>query len=213
VGVTVTGSRFLAQRLPTLLADHPGLKVELVVSDRFGDMIEDRLDLALRVGEVTDASLVVRRWGTASLVVAAAPSYIERRGKPATPADLASHTCIVHDIGMDSNVWTFVTSDGSQPFHVSGGFLANDVSAVRVAAGSGYGIALLPLLEVLDDLRSGVLVRVLSEFPASSIPVSLVYSSRRHLAPRTRVVFEFILEQAPQVQTILATVTDKARTA
>src|SRR6202023_1451983 len=213
VGVTVTGSRFLAQRLPTLLADHPGLKVELVVSDRFGDMIEDRLDLAMRVGEVTDASLVVRRWGTASFVVVAAPSYIERKGKPSTPADLTSHTCIVHDVGPGSNVWTFVTSDGSQQFHVSGGFLANDFSAVRIAARSGYGIALLPLFEVLDDLRSGMLVCMLSEFPAPSIPLSAVYPSRRHLAPRTRLVLDFILEQAREVQAMLTTVMDKARTA
>jgi DNA-binding transcriptional LysR family regulator len=213
VGVTVTGSHFLAQRLPTLLADHPGLKVELVVSDRFGDMIEDRLDLAMRVGEVTDASLVVRRWGTASFVVVAAPSYIERKGKPSTPADLTSHTCIVHDVGPGSNVWTFVTSDGSQQFHVSGGFLANDVSAVHVAVRSGYGIALLPQFEVLDDLRSGMLVCMLSEFPAPSIPLSAVYPSRRHLAPRTRLVLDFILEQTRQVQAMLATVTEKARTA
>jgi DNA-binding transcriptional LysR family regulator len=213
VGVTVTGSRFLAQRLPTLFADHPGLKVELVVSDRFGDMIEDRLDLAVRLGEVTDVSLVVRRSGTVSFAVVAAPNYIERRGRPSTPADLASHTCIVHDVGPGSNVWTFVTSDGPQQFHVSGGFLANDVSAVRVAARSGYGIAVLPLLEVVDDLRSGVLVCVLSEFPAPSVPFSLVYPSRRHLAPRTRVVFEFILEQARQLQATLATVTDKIRSA
>jgi DNA-binding transcriptional LysR family regulator len=119
----------------------------------------------------------------------------------------------VHDVGPGSNVWTFVTPDGSRQFHVSGGFLANDVSAVRVAARSGYGIALLPLLEVVDDLRSGVLVCMLSEFPAPSIPFSLVYPSRRHLAPRTRVVFEFILEQARQVQAMLATVTDTTRTA
>ena len=213
VGVTVTASRFLAHRLPNLLADHPGLKVELVVSDRFGDMIEDRLDLAMRVGEVTDASLVVRRVGTGSFVVVAAPSYIERIGVPATPADLASHTCIVHDVGPGSDVWTFVMSDGSRQFHVSGGFLANDVGAVRVAARSGYGIALLPLFEVLDDLRSGALVSILNEFPAPSFPLNLVYSSRRHLAPRTRVVFEFILEQARQIQSMLATVTDKTRTA
>jgi DNA-binding transcriptional LysR family regulator len=212
VGVTVTGSRFLAQRLPTLLADHPGLKVELVVSDRFGDMIEDRLDLAMRLGEVRDASLVVRRSGAAPSVVVAAPSYIERNGKPSTPADLASHTCIVHDVGPGSSVWTFVTSDGSQQFHVSGGFLANDVSVVRMAARSGYGIAMLPLFEVLDDLRSGVLVSMLSEFPPPTTPLSLVYPSRRHLAPRTRIVFEFILEQSRQVQAMLATVTDKART-
>jgi DNA-binding transcriptional LysR family regulator len=213
VGVPVTGSRFLAQRLPTLLADHPGLKVELVVGDVFGDMIEDRLDLAMRVGEVTDASLVVRRAGTAWFVVVAAPGYIERNGRPATPADLAGHTCIVHDIGPGSNVWTFVTSKGSEQFQVSGGFLANDFSAVRVAARSGYGIALLPLFGVLDDLRSGMLVCVLNEFPMPSIPLSLVYPSRRHLAPRTRVVLEFILEQVRQVQAMLAAITDKARTA
>ena len=212
VGVTVTGSRFLAQRLPTLFADHPGLKVELVVSDRFGDMIEDRLDLAVRLGEVTDVSLVVRRSGTVSFAVVAAPNYIERRGRPSTPADLASHTCIVHDVGPGSNVWTFVTPDGSRQFHVSGGFLANDVSAVRVAARSGYGIALLPLLEVLDDLNSGVLVCMLSEFPSPGIPFSLVYPSRRHLAPRTRVVLDFIQEQTRQIQAMLATVTGKTPT-
>jgi DNA-binding transcriptional LysR family regulator len=213
VGVTVTAGRFLAQRLPALLADHPGLKVELVVSDRFGDMIEDRLDLAMRMGEVTDASVVVRRLGTAWFVVVAAPSYIERKGKPSMPAELASHTCIVHDLGPGSNVWTFATSGGSEQFQVSGGLLANDVSAVHLAARSGYGIALLPLFEVLEDLRSGMLVRVLSEFPAPSVPLNLVYPSRRHLAPRTRVVFEFILEQVRQVQAMLATVTDETRTA
>ena len=209
-GVTVTASNFLAQRLPTLLADQPGLRVELVASDRFGDMIEDRLDLAMRVNEVTDASLVVRRLGVGLYVVVAAPSYIERKGRPSTPADLASHTCIVHDVGPSSDVWTFVTSDGSRQFHVSGGLLANDFSAVRLAARSGHGIALLPLLAVLDDLRSGELVPVLSEFPTQSILVSLVYPSRRHLAPRTRLVLDFILEQLREVQGMLAIVRDKA---
>lgn len=211
VGVTVTASNFLAERLPTLLAHHPGLKVELVAGDRFGDMVEDRLDLAMRLGEVTDASLVVRQLGAALFVVVAAPAYIERKGRPSTPADLASHTCIVHDVGPGSDGWTFVTSDGPQQFQVSGGFLANDFSAVRLAARSGYGIALLPLFSVLDDLRSGKLVCVLSEFPAQSIPLSLVYSSRRHLAPRTRLVLDFIVEQLREVQAMVASVMGKAR--
>jgi DNA-binding transcriptional LysR family regulator len=96
---------------------------------------------------------------------------------------------------------------------VSGGFLANDVGAVHVAARSGYGIALLPLLAVLDDLRTGELVCVLSEFPAQGIPLSLVYPSRRHLAPRTRLVLDFIAEQFREAQAMLTAVTDKARTA
>ena len=213
VGATVTSIRFLAERLPTLLADHPGLKVEVVVGDRLGDMIEDRLDLAMRLGEITDTSLVARRNGTAARVAVAAPSYIERHGEPSSPAELANHTCIVHDVGPDSDVWTFVTPEGPRGFRVSGGFLANDVRAVHLAARSGYGIAHLALVEVADDLRNGTLVRVLNDFPAPGVPFSLVYPSRRHLAPRTRLVMDFIWEQVRQIQAELATASDEARTA
>src|SRR5580704_7870707 len=166
VGVTVTASRFLSLRLPALLADHPGLKVELVVGDRLGHLIEDRLDLAMRVGEVTDASLVARRTGTAVRVAVAAPGYIRRHGEPSSPADLANHTCIVHDVGPDSDLWRFATPEGAKDVRVSGGFLANDVRAVHLAARTGYGIAYLALVEVFDDLRNGTLVRVLRGFPA-----------------------------------------------
>jgi DNA-binding transcriptional LysR family regulator len=213
VGVTVAASRLLAKRLPILLADHLGLKVELVVGDRLGDMIEERLDLAMRVGEITDASLVARRSGIAERVAVAAPSYIKRRGEPSGPADLANHTCIVHGVGPNSDVWTFVTPDGSKDFPVSGGFLANDVHAVHMAARTGYGIAYLALFEVFDDLRSGRLVRVLRDFPAPGVPYSLVYPSRRHLAPRTRLVIDFIWEQFRQAQAELATAYDETRTA
>jgi DNA-binding transcriptional LysR family regulator len=211
VGVTVTASRFLAQRLPTLLANHPGLKVELVVGDRFGDMIDDRLDLALRLGEITDSSLVMRRSWTAERIVVAAPSYVARHGTPSVPADLERHTCIVHDIGTDSDVWTFVMPEGPQEVRVRGGFLANDVRAIRQAAEIGYGIAFLPLLEAFDDLHSGELVRLLSGFPTPGFPVSLVYPSRRHLAPRTRLVLEFILEQVREIRAMLEI--DEARSA
>jgi DNA-binding transcriptional LysR family regulator len=213
VGVTVTASIFLAQRLPIVLADHPGLKVELVVGDRLGDMIEERLDLAMRVGEIKDASLVARHSGIAVRVAAAAPSYIKRHGEPSSPADLANHTCIVHGVGPNSDVWTFVTPDGPKDFQASGGFLANDVRAVHLAARTGYGIAYLALFEVADDLRNGRLVRVLRDFPAPGVPFSLVYPSRRHLAPRTRLVIDFIWEQVRQVEAELATAPDEARTA
>jgi DNA-binding transcriptional LysR family regulator len=213
VGVTVAASRLLAQRLPILLADHPGLKIELVVGDRLGDMIEERLDLAMGVGEIKDASLVARRSGTAVRVVAAAPSYIKRHGEPSSPAELANHTCIVHDVGPNSDVWTFVTPDGPKDFRAAGGFLANDVRAVHLAARTGYGIAYLALFEVADDLRNGRLVRVLRDFPVPGVPFNLVYPSRRHLAPRTRLVIDFIWEQVRQVEAELATASDEARTA
>ena len=115
------------------------------------------------------------------------------------------------DVGPDSDVWTFVTPEGPEGFRVSGGFLANDARAVHRAAHGGYGIAFLGLLEVLNDLRSGALVRLLSEFPAPIWPLSLVYSSRRHLAPRTRLVLEFVLEQVRQAQVLIGAASDETR--
>src|ERR1700691_770718 len=99
VGVSGTASHFFAERLPSLLADNPGLKVELVVSDRFGDMIEDRLDLALRIGEITDASLVQRRCGIFPRVVVATARYLDRYGKTTNPPHPPSHPLLVLDVG------------------------------------------------------------------------------------------------------------------
>lgn len=200
VGIMVAASHFLAPRLPALLVGHPGLKVELVVNDRFGDMIEDRLDLAMRVGEVSDASIVGRRIGTAARVVIAAPSYVAAHGVPRSPDELAGHACIVHDTGPDSDIWTFTGPSGAREVRVAGGMLANDGAAVHLAARAGYGIAFLPLVQVVDDLRRGDLVRVLSHHPSPGLPFSLAYPSRRHLAPRTRVVMDFIIEQVRQIR-------------
>jgi DNA-binding transcriptional LysR family regulator len=204
VGVTVVGARLWAQRFAALLAKHPGLRVELVVHDRFGDMVEERLDLAIRRGEIVDASLIARRAGTFGLAVVAAPIYLEQRGAPAVPADLAHHTCLVHEIGPDSDLWRFNGSGETLSVRVSGGFLANDSNAVLLAARAGGGIALLPELLVFDDLRAGRLVRLLNDYPSHRVPIYLVYPSRRNLAPRTRVVMDFVLEQYRDLQAVLA---------
>jgi DNA-binding transcriptional LysR family regulator len=208
VGVTVAGGRFFAPRFSALLADHPGLKVELIVSDRFGDMTEDRLDLAVRRGEITDASLVVRSAGISHNVAVAAPSYLERHGAPSAPAELATHSCVVHDTGQDSDLWMFSTPEGTQHIHVTGGFIANNSGAVHLAARSGQGIAFLPVVEVFDDLRAGDLIRVLGGFASPDLQISLVYPSRRHLAPRTRLVMDFMLQQFREVRVLLASASD-----
>jgi DNA-binding transcriptional LysR family regulator len=204
VGVSVAAARFLARRIPVLLAEHPGLKVELVVRDTSSDMIEERLDLAIRGGELDDSSLVMRNLGWFGRAVVAAPVYLERRGAPSVPADLADHSCLVHDTGPDSDLWRFTNSQGPVSVRVSGGLIANESGTVRLAARAGHGIALLPELLVFDDMRAGYLVRLLSDFPSQRVPVHLVYPSRRNLAPRTRMVVEFLLEEYRQLQTKLA---------
>jgi DNA-binding transcriptional LysR family regulator len=206
LGLPVAASRYLAPRIAELLASHHGLKIEFVVRDRFGDMIEERLDLAIRPGEIGDTSLIIRGAGTSVPVVVAAPSYLERHGVPSIPAELVEHRCLVHDTGPDSDLWTLGEPEDIHSVRVSGSFLADDTSALHLAVHSGCGIALLPEIEVFDDLQEGRLVRILSAFPIRGVPISIVYPSRRHLAPRTRLVLDFLLEQIKEIRATLAAV-------
>jgi DNA-binding transcriptional LysR family regulator len=204
LGLPVAASRYLAPRIAELLAGHPGLKIEFVVGDRLGDMIEERLDLAIRPGEIADTSLIIRSAGASVPVVVAAPRYLERHGVPSIPAELSNHCCLIHDTGPDADLWTFGGSGGNQTVRVSGSFLADDTSAVQLAARGGSGVALLPGIEVFDDLQDRRLVRILRAFPCQGVPISIVYPSRRHLAPRTRLILDFLLDQIKEIRATLA---------
>jgi DNA-binding transcriptional LysR family regulator len=203
LGTSVAGGLFLATRLPALLARHPGLSVELVMRDQDSDMVEERLDLAFRSGEIADASLVARRVGFLGRAVVAAPVYLERDGAPATPADLAAHTCLIHDATAQPEVWRFIGPDGPLSVRVSGAFIANDSEAVRRAARAGHGVALLPEIQLIDDLRAGRLFRLMEDYDSQRVPVHIVYPSRRNLAPRTRVVMDFLVEQTREISVLL----------
>ena len=203
LGTSVAGGLFLATRLPVLLARHPGLSVELVMRDQESDMIEERLDLAFRSGEIADASLVARRAGFLGRAVVAAPVYLERHGAPSTPEDLAAHICLIHDATAEPEVWRFTGPDGPLSVRVTGAFIANDSEAVRRAARAGHGIALLPEIQLIDDLRAGRLFRLMEDYPSQRVPVHIVYPSRRNLAPRTRVVMDFLVQQTREISVLL----------
>jgi len=203
LGTSVAGGLFLATRLPVLLARYPGLSVELVMRDQESDMIEDRLDLAFRSGEIADASLVARRAGFLGRAVVAAPIYLERHGAPSTPEDLTAHICLIHDATAEPQVWRFTGPDGPLSVRVTGAFIANDSEAVRRAARAGHGIALLPEIQLIDDLRAGRLFRLMEDYPSQRVPVHIVYPSRRNLAPRTRVVMDFLVQQTREISVLL----------
>lgn len=203
LGTSIAGGLFLATRLPVLLARHPGLSVALVMRDQNSDMVEERLDLAFRSGEIADASLVARRIGFLGRAVVASPVYLERNGAPSTPEDVATHTCLIHDVGSEPEVWLFTGPEGPQSVRVSGQFIANDSQAVHRAARAGHGIALLPEIQLIDDLRAGRLFRLLEDYPSQRLPVYIVYPSRRNLAPRTRVVMDFLVEQTREISVLL----------
>ena len=119
------------------------------------------------------------------------------------PEDLAQHTCLIHDATPEPELWRFAAPDGPISVRVSGAFIANDSEAVRRAARAGHGVARLPEIQLIDDLRAGRLFRLLEYFPSQLEPMHIIYPSRRNLAPRTRVVMEYLFEQTREISALL----------
>jgi len=194
VGVPVAASSYLIPRLPALLQRYPGLSVELVIGDRFGDLIEERLDVAIIGADTPDSSMIARKAGTFGRIPVASPIYLERYGAPSHPLDLEKHTCIVHERGPDSNHWRFNGPEGEIDVQVAGRIRANNGEAIRQAALSGFGIARVSELLVVDDVRAARLYRLLADFAPVREDIHVVYPSRRHLPPRVRVVIDALVE-------------------
>jgi DNA-binding transcriptional LysR family regulator len=174
-----------------------------VVSEQVDDLIADRLDLALRFGQSPDTSLVSRALATLGSAPVAAPAYLERYGAPEHPSDLLKHTCIIHERGPESTHWLFTGPDGQIDIEISSSFRSNNSLIVRQAATSGYGIALLGDPLTINDIRAGRLYRLLPDYMARRRQVFIVYPSRRHLAQRTRVVIDFLIDTFRHLETRL----------
>jgi DNA-binding transcriptional LysR family regulator len=195
IGMPVGAAILLTSGLAGLLKSYPGLAVELVVRDTFDDLIEERLDVALRFGPSNDASLVTRAVATTGFATVASPAYLEQHGAPSVPADLSRHACLVHDLGPNSAQWRFLGPDGEQTIEVPSAFRANNSEILHRAVLAGHGIARLSDAMVVDDIRSARLYRLLPDYPSERRQAFLVYPSRRHLPPRTRVVIDFLVER------------------
>jgi DNA-binding transcriptional LysR family regulator len=200
VATPVSLGLILMNRVSLLMARYPGLSIEVVMEDDPRDMIEERLDLAVRSGEVVNQSLIKRSLGTIVRIAVAAPEYLSGRGPLRQPNDLADHQCIVHRAAPTNSVWNLTGPEGAVSITVRGALSTNNHEAVRAAALGGLGVALLPEYQVVDDVNANRLTRVLPEYTSEGLPAYLVYPSRRHLAPRTRVVIDFLIDEVRRLR-------------
>jgi DNA-binding transcriptional LysR family regulator len=186
---------YIVPRLSLLLRRYPGLSVDLVVDDKIHDLVETQTDIAFRVGQNADSTLIARSLGSFRWVFVASPEYLRRAGEPKTPEELTSHECIIQSTMANRAIWRFGTDEAPLSIRVSGALMVNESEVARRAVLAGHGIARVSGLLAIDDIREGRLVPVLADFRTAPVPIYLVYPSRRHLAPRTRVVMEFLAEQ------------------
>jgi len=193
------GTRQIAPLLAEFTQRHPRVTVELGLNDRLVDLVEEGWDLAIRIGNLTNSSLIARRIAPCRIVVCAAPSYLGARGAPRTVASLADHNCLGYTLSQRTPIdrWVFGADVGVQ---ISGNLRANNGDALRAAAIAGQGIIHQPTFIVADDIREGRLVALPLDQPTVELGgIYAVYLPDRHPPARVRAFIDFIASRfAPE---------------
>jgi DNA-binding transcriptional LysR family regulator len=184
------GKRHVAPLATAFLQRFPDSQVELVLHDRNLDLIEESLDVAIRIGELSDSSLLLRRVGEVRQVVVASPDYLVRRGTPATPAELGAHDTIFSTSTSGPLEWRFGSRGRSVAVRLAPRLLVNDVEARLAAARAGQGVVRMLSYQVFDEIASGKLVRLLRSFEPPPLPVQLLTASRAHMPPKIRAFID-----------------------
>ncbi|MDR6406727.1 UNVERIFIED_ORG: DNA-binding transcriptional LysR family regulator [Burkholderia sp. 1595] len=184
--------------IPELLSLNPGLQVDLVLSDLVRDMVEDRIDLAIRVGPVNDPDAVVRRVASTPLVCVGSRRYFEQHGIPRTPAELVDHNCLLYGGLTESANWPFVGPDGPFSVAVRGNLSSNSVETIRAGVLDGVGIGLFARVSLADELRHPDVIAVLEDFIGDVRDISVIWPRRRFVPARVRRVTDFFAAALPQ---------------
>ena len=188
------GIGHLSSALPGFLERYPEIELDMNMTDRHVDLVEEGWDVAVRIGRLADSSLICRRLAPIRRLAAAAPSYLERQGTPLAPQDLEGHDCLTHG-NMVSFEWRFVSSENQPlPVAVHGRFHADNGDVLRDMAVAGVGIVMLPTFFLGDDIRAGRLVPLLGAYIPLDVSLNAVYPHGRHLSPKVRAFVDYLAE-------------------
>ena len=191
----IFGRRHVAPLLADVLARHPAMQAELRLADRIVNLVEEGADLAIRIGRLADSTLVARRLGATRRLLVAAPAYLDRRGVPQRPEDLARHELIGVETAFLPAEWRFWTTVHARP--ATPRFVTDSGEAALAAARAGLGVAPALGYQVADDLAAGTLHAVLASAEPPPLPVQAVFPSARLLPAKARVFIEAAVAAAP----------------
>jgi len=187
------GTLHIAPALPEFLARHPEVSIDMVITDRFVDMAEEGYDLAIRIAKDPGQNLVARRLAGVNRRMCATPEYFARRGVPRVPEDLLQHNCLTYTHFNPQDPWRLQGPTGEISVPASGNLRLNDDEALAQAVLGGLGVGLLPTFIIGQELQSGRLQAVLSEYVALERQIYSVYLPNRHLSAKVRAFIDFLL--------------------
>lgn len=196
------GRKHVAPVVMAFLDLYPQMQIEMVLNDRNLDLIDEGLDVAVRIGHLQDSSRVARRLGLVSRVTVASPAYLARRGEPKQPAQLADHDTIVGTQRASLREWRFGPQENGDRVRLTPRLLLNEVETQLLAARAGKGIARLLSYQVAEDLAAGTLVRLLPAFEPLPMPVQLVAQNIQRMPLKVRTFWDYAWQELSQLAQI-----------
>lgn len=188
------GTLHLAEAIADFAGLWPDLKIEMVLSDRFVNPLEEGVDVTIRIGQLEDSSLIARRLAPCRRLLVAAPDYLAAHGVPRSPDDLARHRCLVYGHSTSLQKWTLTAPDGGTiRTDVNAAMCCNNGEVLRAAAVAGNGITSLPSFITGPDIAAGRLAVVLPDHPPTSLDIFALYAPNRYLAAKSRLLIDFLV--------------------
>jgi DNA-binding transcriptional LysR family regulator len=178
----------------SFLDAHPGVRIELVMGERNLDLIDEGLDLAIRIGQLADSRLVARRVGEIRRTLIASPAYLRSRAEPRNPRDLARHDIIFYSGFGSPTEWRFQARGRRQSIRLTPRIMVTDVDAMLSMVGAGRGIGRAFSYQVAAELASGKFVRLLPTFEPPALPIQVVVPSSRLMAPAVRAFMDHAIK-------------------
>lgn len=194
------GVMHLAHVWPGLLRLHPTLRLDVTLSDRLVDIVEEGYDMAIRIAHLPDSSLVYRKIASTRTVLCAAPDYLARHGTPQHPDDIRSHLVLGYSYAAARDEWQFDGPDGIVSVRTRARMHANNGDTCVAAALDGIGMTLQPTFMLSQHIRSGRLVPLLPQYRSAEMGIYAVYSSRIHLPVKVRATIDFLVQSFADVQ-------------
>ncbi|MEW8505193.1 MAG: LysR family transcriptional regulator [Candidatus Thiodiazotropha sp.] len=189
------GLMHLAPALNSFMSQHPGVILDMDFNDSQVDLIQEGVDLALRIGQLEDSSMVAMPLAPIRTVVCASPGYLARYGTPGTPQALSDHHCLCYSNLPEPQKWQFIDSEGgTHSVRVEGRMLANNGQIILEAAASGHGICISPTFIAYRTILEGRLVPILTSYQIPEVTAYAIYPNRRFIPQRVRVLTEYFRE-------------------
>jgi DNA-binding transcriptional LysR family regulator len=178
------------------ITTYPDIQVNIQLTDRRIDMLEEGVDVVIRIGGVDDSNMVARQINTYPLILCASPAYLDQHGYPKTPSDITSHPCIIDSNFRIGKQWPLVSPKGTvETIEVTSRIAANSPRAVMEIAKSGGGIALIPEFIVQDPLAQGLLLEVLPGYTTLEFGLFAIFPHRRYLSKKIRCFIDFMIDE------------------